>query len=79
MNMKIRASEKPESKDKVNTMGSVRNILNGRIQVIKISLAENRSQNGTSSLGPHMLAPVALRLFLAILSIIIVLLVSGTL
>src|SRR3954464_14937857 len=49
MNMKISASEKPESRDSVSTIGSVRNILKGRIHVIRISLAENRSQKGTSS------------------------------
>lgn len=52
MNMKIKASENPERRDKVRTMGSVRNILNGRIQVKRISLKENLSLKGVISSGP---------------------------
>lgn len=35
--MKIRASEKPESRDKTSTMGSVRNMRNGRIPEMDVS------------------------------------------
>ena len=52
MNMKMRASLKPERRERVSTMGSVRNILKGRIQVTKISFAENRSRKGVISSGP---------------------------
>ena len=52
MNMKIRASENPDRRDRVRTMGSVRNILNGRIQVKRISLKENLSLKGVISSGP---------------------------
>jgi len=67
--MKIRASLKPLRRDNVRTMGSVRNILKGRPQVIRISLAENRSLKGTSSSGPQIfLSWPLLRRFFAILS-----------
>lgn len=42
--MKIRASLKPLSRDSVKTIGSVKNILNGRIHVIRISFIENLSE-----------------------------------
>lgn len=77
MNMKISASLKPESKERVSTMGSVRNILNGRTQILMTSLKFNRSRRGVSSPGPHTFSPFALRFF-AIRSIMMVLLVSGT-
>ena len=48
MNMKMSASLKPLSRDNVRTSGSVRNILNGRIHVIRISLAENGSLKDAS-------------------------------
>lgn len=75
--MKTRASLKPDRRDSVRTMGSVKNILNGRPQVMRTSLTENRSLNGVISLGPQMFSPLARR-FLAILSIMMVVLVSGT-
>ena len=72
----MRASENPERSDKQSTIGSRTNISNGRPQVASISLVEKRFS--LSSLGPHMFSPVALRLFLASLSRMIVERVSGT-
>ena len=72
----MRASEKPERRERQRTMGSRTNISKGRAQVARISLAEKRFS--LSSLGPHMFSPVALRLFLASRSRIIVERVSGT-
>ena len=72
----MRASENPDRRDKQSTMGSRMNISNGRPQVMRISLAEKRFS--LSSLGPHMFSPVALRLFLASRSRIMVERVSGT-
>ena len=72
----MRASEKPDKRDRQSTIGSRTNISNGRPQVARISLAEKRFS--LSSLGPHMFSPVALRLFLASLSSMIVERVSGT-
>jgi hypothetical protein len=46
--MKVSASLKPLSRDNVRTIGSVRNILNGPIHVIRISLAENGSLKDAS-------------------------------
>ena len=70
------ASEKPDRRDRQRTIGSRTNISNGRAQVTRISLAEKRFS--LSSLGPHMFSPVALRLFLASLSRMMVDRVSGT-
>ncbi|KXS95696.1 hypothetical protein AC578_838 [Pseudocercospora eumusae] len=79
MNMKIKASEKPDSSDKTRTMGSVKNILKGRIQVMRTSLAENRSLKGTSSSGPQTLASgFAFLRFFAILFIMMVILLAET-
>ena len=77
--MKIRASLKPDSRERVRSIGSVKNILNGRAQVMRISLTVSLSLMGVISLGPHRLRPgFALRLFFAILSIMQVVRVSGT-
>ena len=70
------ASEKPDNRDRQSTIGSRMKISKGRAHVTRISLAEKRFS--LSSLGPHMFSPVALRLFLASRSRIIVERVSGT-
>lgn len=49
-NVKIKASENPESRDKNNTMGSLTNISKGRIQILPASFNEIRGD--LSSLGP---------------------------
>ena len=72
----MRASEKPERRDRQSTIGSRTNISKGRAQVVRISFAEKRFS--LSSLGPQMFSPVALRLFLASRSRMIVERVSGT-
>lgn len=72
----MRASEKPDRRDRQSTIGSRTNISNGRAQVVRISLVEKRFS--FSSLGPQMFSPVALRLFLASRSRMTVERVSGT-
>ncbi len=72
----MRASEKPDRRDRQRTMGSRANISKGRPQVARISLMEKRFS--LSSFGPHMFSPVALRLFFASRSRMIVERVSGT-
>ena len=72
----MRASEKPESRDRQSTIGSRTNISKGRPHVARISLVEKRFS--LSSLGPQIFSPVAFRLFLASLSRMIVDRVSGT-
>lgn len=77
--MKIRASENPDRRERTRTIGSVKNILNGRIQVTSTSLAENLSLKGTSSSGPQTLAVESCFLrFFAILFNMMVVRVSGT-
>lgn len=73
----MRASLNPERRERHSTIGSVKNILNGRYQVMSTSLTLKRCQNGSSSPGPQRFWPFFLR-FLAILSIMMVVLVSGT-
>lgn len=77
------ASEKPERSDKTKTMGSVKNMRNGRIQVVRISRGLKRSLKVLSSLGPQMFTGLpffspSARRFFAILSMRTVVRVSGT-
>lgn len=52
MKVKIRASLKPESKDKQSTIGSVTNMTKGLQNVLTISCKENLSLKDFNSLGP---------------------------
>lgn len=61
MNVKIKESLKPLSRDSQRTMGSVKNIWNGLHQMSPISLVLNRFS--LSSSGPQTLSPFLRRLF----------------